>query len=69
MDEPIEIARGARRDILLLEGVDRVVAVPSRIAEKAVALALEKIEAEDTTRAELLCGETLKAVFARHGVL
>ena len=48
---------------------DGVVVVPSAIAEKAVALALQKIEAEDTTREELLRGESLKSVFARHGVL
>jgi len=31
--------------------------------------ALEKIAAEDTTRAELEAGNSLRAVFARHGVL
>ena len=31
--------------------------------------ALDKIQAEDTTRAELEAGDTLRAVFARHGVL
>jgi regulator of RNase E activity RraA len=49
--------------------VDGVVAVPRGIAERAVALALEKIEAEDTTREELLRGDSLRSVFARHGVL
>jgi len=70
MDEPIEIAgvRVAPGDFIFGD-VDGVVAVPSQIAEKAVALALEKIAAEDTTREELLRGETLKTVFARHGVL
>ena len=69
-DESIEIAgvRVAPGDFIFGD-VDGVVAVPSQIAEKTVALALEKIEAEDTTREELLRGESLKSVFARHGVL
>ena len=69
-DEPIEVAGVpvAPGDFVFGD-VDGVVVVPSRIAEKAVALALQKIEAEDTTREELLRGDTLRAVFARHGVL
>jgi 4-hydroxy-4-methyl-2-oxoglutarate aldolase len=69
-DEPIEVAGVpvAPGDFIFGD-VDGVVVLPSRIAGKAVALALEKIEAEDTTREELLRGETLRAVFARHGVL
>jgi hypothetical protein len=31
--------------------------------------ALDKIAAEDTTRQELEAGESLHAVYARHGVL
>jgi 4-hydroxy-4-methyl-2-oxoglutarate aldolase len=70
MDEPIEVAGVAVAPGDFIFGdVDGVVVVPSQLAQKAIALALEKIEAEDTTREELLRGETLKTVFARHGVL
>jgi regulator of RNase E activity RraA len=69
-DEPIEVAGVAVAPGDFVFGdVDGVVVVPSGITERAVALALEKIEAEDTTREELLRGDTLRAVFARHGVL
>jgi 4-hydroxy-4-methyl-2-oxoglutarate aldolase len=69
-DEPIEVAGVpvAPGDFIFGD-VDGVVVLPSRIATRAVGLALEKIEAEDTTREELLRGDTLRAVFARHGVL
>jgi 4-hydroxy-4-methyl-2-oxoglutarate aldolase len=70
MDEPVEVAgaRVAPGDFVFGD-VDGVVIVPQRIAEEAVKLALAKIEAEDTTRDELLAGESLRSVFARHGVL
>ena len=69
-DEPIEVAGVpvAPGDFVFGDA-DGVVVLPARIAEEAVALALRKIEAEDTTREELLRGETLRSVFARHGVL
>jgi 4-hydroxy-4-methyl-2-oxoglutarate aldolase len=70
MDEPIEVAGVAVAPGDFIFGdVDGVVVVPSQLTQRAIALALEKIEAEDTTREELLRGESLKAVFARHGVL
>lgn len=53
----------------ILGDVDGVVVIPAARAEEVIRAALEKIEAEDTTRAELEAGETLRAVFARHGVL
>ncbi len=69
-DEPVEIAgaRVAPGDFVFGD-VDGVVIVPQAIAAEAVRLALDKIEAEDTTREELLAGESLRAVFERHGVL
>lgn len=70
MDEPIEIG-GARVEPgdFIFGDVDGVVIVPARLAKEAIALALEKIEAEDSTRDELLAGATLRSVFERHGVL
>jgi 4-hydroxy-4-methyl-2-oxoglutarate aldolase len=53
----------------ILGDVDGVVVIPADKAELVVRAALEKISAEDTTRTELEAGESLRAVFARHGVL
>jgi 4-hydroxy-4-methyl-2-oxoglutarate aldolase len=53
----------------ILGDADGVVVVPAGRAEEVFAAALAKVEAEDTTRAELEAGDTLHAVFARHGVL
>ena len=53
----------------ILGDVDGIVVIPAGRAEDVFRAALVKIEAEDTTRAELEAGDTLRAVFARHGVL
>jgi 4-hydroxy-4-methyl-2-oxoglutarate aldolase len=53
----------------ILGDVDGVVVIPADKAEAVIRAALEKITAEDTTRAELESGQSLRAVFARHGVL
>ena len=53
----------------VLGDVDGVVVVPADKADAVFRAALDKIAAEDTTRQELEAGETLRAVFARHGVL
>jgi regulator of RNase E activity RraA len=53
----------------ILGDADGVVVIPADKAEAVVRAALEKITAEDTTRAELESGQSLRAVFARHGVL
>jgi len=53
----------------VLGDVDGVVFVPADKAEEVFRAALDKIAAEDTTRAELEAGESLRAVYARHGVL
>jgi regulator of RNase E activity RraA len=49
--------------------VDGVVVVPAGMAEAVFRAALTKIAAEDTTRSELEAGDSLRAVFVRHGVL
>ncbi len=49
--------------------VDGVVVIPQGIADKAFAEALAKVDAEDTTRKELLKGKTLAEVFEKYGVL
>lgn len=69
-DEPVEVggARVAPGDFIFGD-VDGVVVVPRAIAPEAVRRALAKIEAEDTTREELLAGNSLRSVFERHGVL
>ncbi|HXT82192.1 MAG TPA: RraA family protein [Acetobacteraceae bacterium] len=69
-DVPVEIAgtRVAPGDWILGD-VDGVVVVPADRADAVFRAALDKIAAEDTTRAELEAGETLRAVFARHHVL
>jgi 4-hydroxy-4-methyl-2-oxoglutarate aldolase len=53
----------------ILGDVDGVVVIPADRAEQVFRAALDKIAAEDTTRAELEAGQTLRDVFARHGVL
>lgn len=70
VDEAVEVG-GARVEPgdFIFGDADGVVIVPQRMAEEVVKLALAKIEAEDTTREELLAGASLRSVFERHGVL
>jgi 4-hydroxy-4-methyl-2-oxoglutarate aldolase len=70
MDSEVNIA-GARANTgdWIFGDVDGVVIIPAAQAEDIFRAALEKIMAEDTTRAELAAGESLRTVFARHGVL
>jgi regulator of RNase E activity RraA len=70
IDEPVEVA-GVRVESgdFVFGDVDGVVVAPRAIAAEAVALALAKIAAEDSTREELLRGDSLRSVFERHGVL
>lgn len=69
-DAPIDIAgvRVSPGDWVLGD-VDGVVFVPADKADAVFRAALDKIAAEDTTRLELEAGESLHAVYARHGVL
>jgi regulator of RNase E activity RraA len=53
----------------VLGDVDGVVFIPADKAQEVFGAALDKIAAEDSTRAELEAGESLRAVYARHGVL
>jgi 4-hydroxy-4-methyl-2-oxoglutarate aldolase len=70
MDAPVTIAGVAvSPGDWVLGDVDGVVVVPADRSEQVFRAALDKIAAEDTTRAELEAGESLRAVFARHGVL
>ena len=68
--QPIDIAgvRVAAGDWVMGD-VDGVVFIPADKADAVFRAALDKIAAEDTTRAELEAGESLHAVYARHGVL
>ncbi len=70
MDSPVEIGgvRVSPGDWILGD-VDGVVVIPGLRAEETFRAALDKIAAEDSTRAELEAGHTLRAVFARFGVL
>jgi regulator of RNase E activity RraA len=69
-DSPIDIA-GARvaAGDWVMGDVDGVVFIPAGQADSVFRAALDKIVAEDTTRAELEAGDSLRAVYARHGVL
>jgi 4-hydroxy-4-methyl-2-oxoglutarate aldolase len=69
-DTPIDIAgvRVSPGDWVMGD-VDGVVFIPAATADTVFRAALDKIAAEDTTRAELEAGERLHAVYARHGVL
>lgn len=70
MDVPVELA-GVRviPGDWVLGDADGVVIVPQAVAAEAFARALDKVQAEDTTRDELAKGASLAEVFARHGVL
>jgi 4-hydroxy-4-methyl-2-oxoglutarate aldolase len=69
-DAPIDIAgvRASPGDWVFGD-IDGVVFIPSDKADAVFRAALDKIAAEDTTRQELEAGESLHAVYARHGVL
>jgi 4-hydroxy-4-methyl-2-oxoglutarate aldolase len=69
-DTPIDIAgvRVSPGDWVMGD-IDGVVFVPAEKADAVFRAALDKIAAEDTTRAELEAGDSLHAVYARHGVL
>ena len=69
-DSPIDIAgvRVAAGDWVMGD-VDGVVFIPAGQADSVFRAALDKIVAEDTTRAELEAGDSLRAVYARHGIL
>lgn len=55
-------------DYILAE-YDGVVVVPHQHIEAVLRPAEEKVRGENTVRAELAAGDTMRAVFARHGIL
>jgi len=59
----------ARSGDWILGDVDGVVVIPQAQSDDIFRAALDKVLAEDRTREELEAGESLRAVFARHGVL
>ncbi len=69
-DAPVDVA-GVRVSAgdWVMGDVDGVVFIPADKADAVFRAALDKIAAEDTTRAELEAGDSLRAVYARHGVL
>jgi 4-hydroxy-4-methyl-2-oxoglutarate aldolase len=70
MDVPIECA-GVRvlPGDLVFGDADGVVVLPQAIAAEAIRRALDKVGAEDRTRAALEAGRTLEEVFDTYGVL
>jgi 4-hydroxy-4-methyl-2-oxoglutarate aldolase len=70
MDVPVTVA-GVRVESgdLIFGDVDGCVVVPRTVASQAVAIALEKVTAEDRTRDALLEGRSLIEVFGTYGVL
>jgi 4-hydroxy-4-methyl-2-oxoglutarate aldolase len=70
MDVPVDCAgvRVASGD-LVFGDVDGIVVIPQAIAGDVIAAALEKIRAENNTRADLERGMLLADVFARYGIL
>ena len=70
MDTEIRIAGvRVRTGDWIFGDVDGVVVIPAEQSDAIFRAALEKVLAEDQTRQELEAGESLRAVFARHGVL
>lgn len=67
-DTPVVIAgtRAASGDWIFGDA-DGVVVIPAGSADVVFRAAIDKIAAEDTTRAELEAGEMLHTVYARHG--
>lgn len=70
MDVPVRCAGAAVAPGDLIFGdVDGVIAIPADVAEKAIEIALDKVESENRTRDELLQGALLKDVYDKYGVL
>jgi 4-hydroxy-4-methyl-2-oxoglutarate aldolase len=53
----------------VIADIDGVVVIPNKVVNEAIAMALAKVDSEDTVRAEILAGSTLRAVYDKHGVL
>ena len=61
----VEIAPGD----LIVGDRDGVVAIPQQAIDEVVRLAAEKLQGEDTVRAALAAGQTLRSVFDDHRIL
>jgi regulator of RNase E activity RraA len=57
------------RDDWVFGDMDGVVVAPAALAERAFALALEKVTAENRVRAELARGRSIREVFAEYRIL
>lgn len=53
----------------VLADIDGVVVVPTGLAEEAITLGLEKVSGENTVRAELAKGRSVREVFEEYGIL
>jgi 4-hydroxy-4-methyl-2-oxoglutarate aldolase len=70
VDVPIECAGvTVNPGDLVFGDADGVLVVPQPVVKQALAQALEKVEGEDRTRAELEQGARLADVFAKYGIL
>jgi 4-hydroxy-4-methyl-2-oxoglutarate aldolase len=70
IDTTIEIGGvRARSGDYVIGDADGVVIIPAEIAEEAIQLATGKVSGENVVRDELAQGQTLREVFARHGIL
>jgi regulator of RNase E activity RraA len=54
---------------LVFGDVDGVAIIPQQVAEETVARALEKVQQENASRADLEAGALLRDVYAKYGVL
>jgi 4-hydroxy-4-methyl-2-oxoglutarate aldolase len=54
---------------LIFADFDGIIVIPRAIEEKALDLALEKVQKESGARKEILEGKTLRAVYDKYGVL
>jgi regulator of RNase E activity RraA len=54
---------------LLFADYDGVVVIPRDVEDEALARAFDKAHKEDTSRRDLLAGDTLRAVYDRYGIL
>ena len=54
---------------LIFADCDGVIAIPAAMVKEVVALAADKVQREDGSRAELMAGGYLRDVFRKYGVL
>jgi regulator of RNase E activity RraA len=70
MDVPIECGGvRVRSGDLVFGDADGLIVIPREAQDETIARALEKVSAEDVTRAELAKGAKLKDIYEKYGVL